>query len=45
MIQNAYFCHDSRYSEDVSPDQNGLGRYNSATTFVEEKSGVTVKCI
>jgi hypothetical protein len=22
MIQNAYICHDSRYREDVSPDQN-----------------------
>jgi hypothetical protein len=45
MIQNAYFFHDSRYREDISPHQNELGRYQSATDSVEGKSGAIIKCI
>lgn len=45
MIQNAYFCHDTKYREDVSPDQNLLSRCQSATDSVEEKSGAIFKCI
>jgi hypothetical protein len=43
MIQNAYFRHDSRCREDVSPDQNELGRYQSETDSIEGKSGAVVK--